>query len=273
MAGRQEKIMKSFFYLLGLLLLTWNAQANECPRIISQSPYITHSLKWLGLEKCIVGVSRYDRIDRPHTGGISNPDKEAIDSLMPDIIFTSNRTKSSVLNDVTPQGTQAYRLNGFNTMQQIENNLLTIGKAAGIKNISTRIDEFHHDWQKAIKQIDAQGKKVLLISSCSGSPYSFGKQTWLYDLFSQAGFDVVETHDKIRHIKKGKEIEAITGLLDRFKPEVLFIFERTLNTQCNLIMPKTPVRIVAMDGEHFLNPAPVLLKGLDELYQKKVRWQ
>jgi len=265
--------MKQILLVFSFLLLALNTNAAECPRIISQSPYITHSLQWLGLEKCIVGASRYDRLDLPRTGGILDPDKEAIDSLMPDIIFTANWTKPDTLKDVTPGGAQAFRLDGFNTMQQIENNLLSMGKATGINDIESRVKIFHQDWRKAAKRIDAKGKKVLLISSCGGTPYSFGKTTWLYDLFSQAGFKPVETHEKVRHIKKGNEIEEITALLDRFEPEVLFIFERTLNTQCNLIMPKTPVRIVAMDGELFLHPAPVLLEGLKYLNQQKTRWQ
>ncbi len=265
--------MKQFQLVLGFLLLALNVHATECPRIISQSPYITFSLQWLGLEKCIVGVSRYDRLDLPFTGGIFKPDKEAIDGLMPDIIFTSDRTKAEILKEVTPEDVQAFRLKGFNSMRQIEDNLLTLGRATKIKDIESRVGDFHQDWRKAVKQIDAKGKKALLISSCSGTPYSFGKQTWLYDLFTQAGFKLVETHEKIRHIKKGNEIEEITALLDHFEPEVLFVFERTLNTQCNLIMPKTPVRMVAMDGELFLHPAPVLLKGLNNLYQKKALWQ
>lgn len=267
--------MKQILLILiyGFVLLPLNTLATECPRIISQSPYITHSLQWLGLEKCIVGVSRYDRLDLPHTGGIFDPDKEAIDNLMPDIIFTSNWTKPETLKNVTPKGVQAFRLQGFNTMQQIEDNLLSMGKATGINDIESRVTTFHKDWFKTAKQIGAKGKKALLISSCSGTPYSFGKQTWLYDLFTQAGFKLVETHEKVRHIKKGNEIEEITTLLDRFEPEVMFIFERTLNKQCNLIMPKTPVRIVALDGELFLHPAPILLKGLNDLYQKKSRWQ
>ncbi len=265
--------MKQILLAISFLALALNTHADECPRIISQSPYITYSLQWLGLEKCIVGVSRYDRLDLPLTGGISKPDKEAIEGLMPDLIFTSDRTKANTLKEVTPEEAQAFRLNGFNSMQQIEDNLLTLGRASKISDIELRVKNFHQDWRKAAKQVDAKGKKVLLISSCSGTPYSFGKQSWLYDLFTQAGFKVVETHENIRHIRKGDEIEEITALLNRFEPEVLFIFERTLNTQCNLIMPKTPVKIVAMDGEQFLHPAPILLKGLNDLYNKKARWQ
>ena len=241
--------MKQLLLICTFVLFSLTAHATDCPRIISQSPYITHSLQWLGLEKCIVGVSKYDRLDLPHTGGILDPDKDAIDSLMPDIIFTSNWTEAKKLSQVTPEGAHSYRLHGFNTMNQIEDNLLTIGKIAGIADIQQRVKNFHNNWIKAATKINAQGKKALLISSCSGTPYSFGKTTWLYDLFSQAGFQLVETHNKVRHLKKGNEIEEITSLLNRFKPEILFIFERSLDTQCSLVMPEVPVQIVSLDGE------------------------
>lgn len=55
----------------------------DCPRIVSQSPYITRVLIWLGLERCIVGVSRYDALDRPKTGGVIDPDADAIALLEP----------------------------------------------------------------------------------------------------------------------------------------------------------------------------------------------
>ena len=265
--------MKQYLFGLGLILLSLNSQATDCPRIISQSPYITHSLQWLGLEKCIVGVSRYDRLDLPHTGGISKPDKEAIDSLMPDIIFTSDRTKTETLKNVTPPGVRSFRLAGFNSMQQIEDNLRIIGKASNISDIESRVNNFHRDWLKAIKQIDGKAQKTLLISSCSGSAYSFGKNTWLYDLFSRAGFKLVETQERIRHLKPGNEIEEITSLLDHFQAKLMFVFERTRNKQCDLLLPKTPVRIVALNGELFLHPAPLLLKGLNELSSKRNQWQ
>ena len=51
-----------------------HAQEKECPRIISQSPYISEMLDYLGMGHCIVGVSRYSKRDLPRTGGILDPD-------------------------------------------------------------------------------------------------------------------------------------------------------------------------------------------------------
>ena len=71
------------------------AQQN-CPRIISQSPYISKMLDYLGMGHCIVGVSRYSKRNLPRTGGILDPDAQAIDSLMPDLNNTSDWSKVEI---------------------------------------------------------------------------------------------------------------------------------------------------------------------------------
>ncbi|MCL2162776.1 MAG: hypothetical protein FWH56_13115, partial [Betaproteobacteria bacterium] len=78
-------------------LLAFSAQAADsspngaqppCPRIVSQSPYLTLALKWLERGDCIVGVSRYDREypALPRTGGVLDPDQAAIAAVRPDLI-------------------------------------------------------------------------------------------------------------------------------------------------------------------------------------------
>ncbi len=256
--------------LLGLTSLT--ATAADCPRIVSQSPYITRTLQWLGLEDCIVGVSRYDSLDRPHTGGVLDPDADAIATLAPDLLFTSEWTTAERLTAATPPGTRGFRLDGFQSMTQIEDNLRLIGHATGINDIEPRVSAFHRTWQEQAAAINGHGKKVLLLSACSGTPYSFGRKRWLSELFRHAGFVNVETAATIRHLKSGEEIATLNELINTLQPELLFVFERTQSKQCALIMPQTPLQIVHLDGEKFLHPAPVLLEGLAELQQQQQLW-
>lgn len=262
--------------LLGLLLTLsashLRAAEPACPRIVSQSPYITKTLQWLGLEACIIGVSRYDTLDRPHTGGVLDPDADLIATLEPDLLFTSDWTDEEKLKAVTPQGTRSFRLGGFGSMAEIEQNLRTIGKAVEMKDIETRVERFHQDWLAAAAHIHGHGKRVLLLSSCSGMPYSFGKERWLSDLFTHAGFVVVETEPKIRHIRPGETVATINALVKKLKPDLLFIFEQTRHKQCAFIAPKTPLTIINLDGEKFLHPAPVLLEGLAELQTHQAQW-
>ena len=244
----------------------------ECPRIISQSPYISDMLDYLGMGHCIVGVSRYSKRDLPRTGGILDPDADAIDSLMPDLIITSNWTKEETLKVVTPKGVKAIRLKSFNKMAQLEENMNQIIQLTGWTHAKDKVKSFAEKWRKKVKKINGNNKKVLLLSSCSGSPYSFGPNSRLHDLFTQAGFNVVETHEKIRHIQPGKELENLNALADRYQPNLLVIFEQRLKKQCQMITPKVPVRILSVDGKKFLHPNVAILDGLDLLIRKKSYW-
>ena len=265
-------IVRILFFLVGLLLGGTGFAHTDCPRIVSQSPYITKSLQWLGLDACIVGVSRYDELDRPHTGGVLDPDAAIIATLEPDLIFTSDWTPKERLAEVTPDGTRGFRLHGFRSMAEIEENLRLIGQQVGFRDIEARVIDFHRQWQSLAADIKGDGKKVLLLSSCSGTPYSFGKERWLAELFRHAGFVLVETEPKIRHIRPGQEVATINALIRELEPELLFIFEQTRNKQCAFIAPKTALKIINLDGEKFLHPAPVLLEGLELLRQRQSAW-
>lgn len=247
-------------------------KSNTCPRIISQSPYISDMLTYLGMEHCIVGVSRYSKRDLPHTGGILDPDADAIDSLMPDIFITSSWTKDKTIKEVIPEGVKTLRLKSFNKMSQLEDNMNTIIKTTNWKGASAKVNTFAKSWRAKVKQVQGNKKKVLLLSSCSGSPYSFGPNSRLHDLFTQAGFNVVETKGKIRHIKPGEEVETLNALLNQYQPDLLFIFEQRLNKSCQMMTPKVPVSILSFDGKKFLHPTTKILEGLDLLIKKKHRW-
>ncbi len=252
---------------LALILLWLLASAAEaaCPRIVSQSPYITHTLDWLGLKSCIVGVGRYDTLDRPRTGGILDPDKDSIALLKPDLMLTANWIDENTWQDTAPAGAKALRLDGFRSMRQVEENLRTIADAADQPEAKARARAFPKAWREKAKAVHGNGRRALLLSACSGAPYTFGPDTWLHDLFTEAGFMNVETHPRLRHLRVENPVAALDDLIGKLRPEYVFVFERKYSDQCAAILPRTGVRIVALDGEQFLHPAPVLLKGLDAL--------
>ncbi len=255
-------------YRVLALLLLWlfaPAAGAACPRIVSQSPYITHTLDWLGLKDCIVGVSRYDTLDRPRTGGILDPDAAAIAAVKPDLMLTANWIDEEAWRAAAPAGVKAVRLDGFRGMRQVENNLRAIADAAGQPRAVARARTFPVAWREKAKAVHGNGRRALLLSACSGAPYTFGPDTWLYDLFTEAGFTVVETHPRLRHLRVENPVAALDDLIGVLRPEIVFVFERAHADQCAAILPRSGVRIVALDGEQFLHPAPVLLKGLDAL--------
>ncbi|MBD3766702.1 MAG: ABC transporter substrate-binding protein [Gammaproteobacteria bacterium] len=266
--------MKVFIYLLVLLQMFIQSALADCPRIISQSPYITLQLEYLGLKNCIVGTSRYDDLkDIPNTGGIIDPDASAIAQLKPDLWITSVWTKSDIFQQTLPPTSQGLRLDSFQGMAQISQNLIDIAKIVKQPEAMHKAQQFSAQWQSKIQQVKGNGKKVLLLSSCTGQPYSFGNKTWLAELFTQAGFKLVDNTEGVRHLSKDRTPEETQALIAALKPDLIFVFTRQVADACSLIeLPKIS-QLLVLNGDNFLHPAPVLLKGIDELIEKQAIWQ
>ncbi|HCD35535.1 ABC transporter substrate-binding protein [Chlorobium phaeovibrioides] len=254
--------MKKLFLLASVLFLT--ASSAEAKRIVSQSPFITYTLEYLGLSDSIVGVSRYDFLDLPQTGGIIDPDSAAIAALDPDIILTSNWTDPKTLRNVTPDGTKALVLYGFEGMKEVEKSLRVLTKELDVPGGKAKADAFPSAWRSEARKVCGGGRRVLILSSCVGSPFSFGRRTYLFDLFTEAGFRVVEDHETIRHMNPSEPIKTISGLVSRTRPEIVFVLHDA-DHGCAVNLDIPDVELIELDGNHFVYPAPILLKGLKDL--------
>ncbi|PKO39080.1 MAG: ABC transporter substrate-binding protein [Betaproteobacteria bacterium HGW-Betaproteobacteria-6] len=252
--------------LLCLALSAGLAQAADCPRIVSQSPYISRALDWLGLTECIVGVSRYDTLARPDTGGVIDPDAGLIDMLEPDLVVFSEWTPAATAQAATPSGAKALRVGGFRGMAGVEAMLRDIGRAAGVADIDRRVDTFAADWRAAAR-VDSRQRRVLILSACSNAPYSFGRGTTLHEVFSAAGFEVVTDHDSIRNFKPDTPDGDVAAWIGRRRPDLIFALQSRRGESCNPAIAKPGIPILPLTGEYFTHPGPELLKGLEELRQ------
>jgi len=257
-------------WLLTLLLFLAAPALAACPRIVSQAPYLTLALQWLGQGPCIVGVSRYDRQlpQLPRTGGMLDPDGAAIAALKPDLIVASDWASAASLSAITPPGARLLRLNGFASLAETESMLATLARASRAPGARQKLQDFSRRWRQLAAQVQGKGRKVLLVSACSGSPYSFGRQHLVGDLFTQAGFEVVETAAKIRHLRPGAEIADLETLVERTRPDILVSFTPQSTDHCSMIAPTLPVRIVSLEGEDFFHPGPGLLRALAQMRER-----
>jgi ABC-type hemin transport system substrate-binding protein len=234
-------------------------------RIVSQSPYITLQLDWLGLKSCIVGASREDTgVQVADTGGVMDPDGEAIAALHPDLLITSVWTKSARWAAVTKPGARALRLESFQSMAQIEANLRVIGQAAGLADVEARVQTFAQGWRARATAIAAQGRQVVLLSQCSGRYYAYGRDTWLHDLFSTAGFGVLESHTGVRLVPLDDGPEGLSALLAMGNAASVFYLRRTKTAACEVALP-AGVPVAVLKGDLFLHPAQCLIEALDTL--------
>lgn len=248
----------------------------ENKTIISQSPYITHSIDFFDAKECIVGASVYDTIvedDLPRTGKIFFPNKEVIKKLQPNFIFTSDWTKKSTLADVTPQNTKYFILHGFQSMEQVENNLFTIGNVLKVPDFTKKVKNFSKAWKELAHSIDSKNKKVLIMSACSKDPYSYGTKTYLGDIFTEAGFNVLDRSKKVKVFKITEKKNELNEFLKKIKPDFIFgLVPYTKGGSCSVLTSSIKIPIIFLDGDQFMHPSPTLLKGLEELKSKEGEW-
>lgn len=267
--------MKAAFFRLILCfcvfaaLTTAQAENAACPRIVSQSPYLTHALEWLGRGDCLVGVSRYDRArpELPRTGGILDPDENAIAALRPDLLITSDWVDEALSKRVTPVGAKLLRVDGFRSMRDTETMLATLAEAIGAVDAPVKIEGFSRDWREAAKKIVplARKQRLLVLSTCMGNPLSFGREHVIGDIFVQSGFSLAETAPKVRHLIEGADIPDLRTLLETFRPEVIVALTNESADYCRMIAPSVDAEVVILDGAPFIHPGPGLLKAFEEI--------
>lgn len=251
----------------GLLLALALPAAAACPRIVSQSPYITLALEWLGRGDCIVGASRYDKRDLPRTGGIMDPDLGAIAALNPDLVVVSRGTDPAQLDMLEPEA-RILQVDGFDSMAGTEAMLLDLAEAAGVPDARARVDAYAREWRERAAAVRGGGRRVLVISACSAQPYSFGRGHVVGDAFAHAGFEVVETSERIRHLRPGEEIPGIVAAVERFKPEMVVSLTPDNAESCSAELGLVSVPVIGLEGRHFFNPGPALLTGLAQLAEQ-----
>lgn len=245
-----------------LLAAVATAQAADCPRIVSQSPYLTIALEWLGQGECIVGVSSDDRFKPalPRTGSAQAPDARAIAALKPAVVVGGDGIDAAAFAAAVPQGARAVRLGGFGSMVEVEAMLEDLALVSASPE-GGKVSSFRRGWFTRAKNIGARGERVLLLTTCGGTPTAYGRRHVLGDLFYAAGFNVVET-------EVGRRTEGdLPGLIARTLPDIVFTFDRPGQSACTQVPAVKDVRVIPLDGDNFLNPGPRMLDGIAEVTQ------
>ncbi|MBM3391294.1 MAG: hypothetical protein FJY34_04865 [Betaproteobacteria bacterium] len=203
-----------------------------------------------------------------HSSGIIDPDAAAIARLRPDLIVASNWSDADTMELATPPGARMLRLDGFDSVAGSNAMLQQLAEASRAPDGANRIESFRHARRARAEAVPGRGQRALILSACSGSPYSFGRRHYVGDAFALAGFEVVETAPKIRHLRDGEEIPTIARLVEHRKPDIVFSLSREAAAYCNAEIGTLPVRIVTLSGENFFHPGPRLLDGLKELAEQ-----
>jgi iron complex transport system substrate-binding protein len=171
------------------------------------------------------------------------------------------------MEDVTPPGARFVRLDGFASLVDVEDMLRSLAAESRADGAEARIGEFSRRWREMAEQLAQQhrGKRLLVLSTCMGAPFSFGRRHVIGDLFVQAGFQVVESAPKIRHVLPGEEIPDLNTLIAATQPEIVVALSSESADFCHMAVPNVGIRIVPLDGRHFIHPGPGLLEAYEEI--------
>lgn len=236
-----------------------------CPRIVSQSPYLSAALDWLGRADCLVGVSRYDPRHLPQTGGVRDPDGAAIARLQPDLVVVSRSTPTEELEMLLPTGSRLLQVDGLDTLAGADAMLLAVGQASGARDPAGRVAALQHARRALAGRVAGNGRRLLVLSACSAQPYSYGRGHYVGDAFAAAGFTLVEPAPRLRHLRDGEPLATISQLVEATRPELIVSLTQRDALACNAEVGQLTVPVVYLAGENFFNPGPRLLDGYREL--------
>ncbi len=158
-------------------------------RIISLAPNVTEILFALGLEKKIVGVTRYcnypkNAQTKTRIGGLVDPDLEKIITLRPDLIIAYRGNPLSLVHRLKDLGLPVFVLEAGTTVESVFHLIERIGRVTRREEASQRLIE---DLKKNFKRIrdrlkDANVKPKVFINLHGKGLWTCGKNTFLNDL-------------------------------------------------------------------------------------------
>lgn len=171
-------------------------------KIISLAPSVTPILYEIGVGDKVIGVTSYD--DAPYNftawfeagnmtcaGGYSTPNLEAIASLNPDLIFSTNINDPYIPN-IRDLGYKVIVV-GPNSVEGVFQTINLIGKATGAENnaaafVDSLSDKIDRVEQKIAEANIAEKPTVYYEVWCDSSGLmTAGGSSWISDVISKAG--------------------------------------------------------------------------------------
>lgn len=145
-----------------------NIEEKEYTRIISLAPSITETLRFLGLEDKIVGITRYCNIKgKEIVGGLYDPNLEKIISLKPDLVLMLKFGNIENYNKLKRENLNVFVLD-YKTVEDIFSNLEKISKLTKTFNKNQKkVNFLKEEYKKTIKEAEKtlKGKKIFVMYS------------------------------------------------------------------------------------------------------------
>ncbi|MDP9649631.1 TroA family protein [Paraburkholderia caledonica] len=244
---------------------------------MSQAPYITETLDWLGEGDCIVGVSSFDtRKDLPQTGGLIDPDYAAIGALHPDLVFLPEhvapanvRPLPAVWESEPFRNTRVVHVFGFQSVDQIVANIFTIASALGLDDAAARRDVLRRQFDDKFAALSARQRingNVAVLTNCTNSPAIIGRDSFINDALGKAGFQVTPV-PKTVVVREGDMVAQLRQYWDENRIAAVILLGDKLRPNCIRSAEARQMPIYPVGSDTLYSPSPRLLDDLDRVAQ------
>jgi len=223
-------------------------------RIVSLAPNITEILFALGLDKEIVGVTRYcdyppQVLTREKVGGLIDPDLEKIRALNPDLVIAFRGNPLPVIQRMRGLGLRVFVLEMGETLESIFLFLEKIGsvtqrskESAGlVRRLRTKFEHI----EKALQTARAKPRVFLALQGMG--LWTCGRKSYLTDLVSRAGGANIAGRIDKRWVNYSRE-----QILED-QPEVIVLLVKTARDF-------SPAK-EWLDGQAYLQSVPAIRLG------------
>ncbi len=258
----------------------WHVLGSPPQRIISLAPNVTEILFALGLEKKIIGVTRYCNYPQQaqtknRIGGMIDPDLEKIIELQPDLIIAFRGNPLRLVRRLKDLELPVFVLEEGTTLQSVFVLIHKIGqitrKEKTAEDLVTRLHDHFKRIETSLK--DVENRPKVFINLYGKSLWTCGNKSFLNDLVSKAkGVNVAGdiarawfSYNREELIHQNPEYIVIISRSDADFLEV----KKWLTKEAHL----ESIQAVQKGNIYFLNedlitrPGPRLLQAFDQLAQ------
>jgi iron complex transport system substrate-binding protein len=181
-------------------------------RIVSLAPNVTEILFALGLDREIVGVTRYcdyppQALAKEKIGGLIDPDLEKIRALNPDLVVAFRGNPLPVIRRLRGLGVPVFVLEEGITLASVFSFLEKIGKVTGREGEASSLADGLRARFKAVEAAlrDVPARPRVFLCLHGAGFWTTGRNSYLHDLIIRAGGINVAGGVEKRWVNYGRE--------------------------------------------------------------------
>jgi iron complex transport system substrate-binding protein len=192
----------------------------ELNRIVSLAPNLTEIVFALGDGNHLAGDTDYcdyppEAVQKPHVGGLVNPNLEEIAALMPDLVLaTKSINRRETVNALEHIGLPVYVTDAPHSVEEMIASVEHLGGALGMeKSAASLAEDLRNRLSELERRLTGAARRRVLFVVWTDPLISVGRDTFIADALRRAGGrSVVETKAEWPHVS----LEEIVRLQPEF---------------------------------------------------------